>query len=384
MPLGRSTDSVDGQNRRFGGLAVELLLRVRHTWPGRSPATLNHGFQVNKTIGALIGKKTAGWSQEWWKSENIVVYPAQIQELDNFSKFIEEYALTGHIPAKPLLGDDDALITLGSCFARELRFFLGRYGLSAGNFVVPSGLNNTFALVDFITWATTGKTTARAYRYDRNEDGNIIEWMPDLEQREYSEAFSNAGAILLTLGLSEVWEDRETGRVFWRGVPEEIYNDGRHRFRLSTVEENVANIETMISAVREVNESAPIVFALSPVPLKATFRGQSCITADCVSKSILRVALDSVISDGRKGVYYFPSFEIVRWLGCNMSFPSFGAEDGTTNHVSRFFVINILKAFVKSFYLPEARERFMAGLRGDGVPDDTSRFFVLAAGKKLS
>ena len=46
----------------------------------------------------------------------------------------------------------------------------------------------------------------------------------------------------------------------------------------------------------------------------ATFRPQSCITANSVSKSILRVALDNIMSKfkNNEDIYYFPSFEIVK------------------------------------------------------------------------
>ena len=45
----------------------------------------------------------------------------------------------------------------------------------------------------------------------------------------------------------------------------------------------------------------------------ATFRNQSCITANSVSKSILRVALDNVLTKYKEDdQYYFPSYEITK------------------------------------------------------------------------
>ena len=46
----------------------------------------------------------------------------------------------------------------------------------------------------------------------------------------------------------------------------------------------------------------------------ATFRNQSCITANSVSKSILRVALDNVLTKYKEDdqIYYFPSYEITK------------------------------------------------------------------------
>jgi len=55
---------------------------------------------------------------------------------------------------------------------------------------------------------------------------------------------------------------------------------------------------------------------VSPVPLKATFERLSPIIADCVSKSILRVAAHEFMSSAAgAGTIYWPSFEVFRWLG---------------------------------------------------------------------
>ena len=83
----------------------------------------------------------------------------------------------------------------------------------------------------------------------------------------------------------------------------------------------------MVDLVRQVNPNAPIVITLSPVPLEATFRDISCMTADSVSKSVLRVAIDQVMGEHRPNVCYWPSFEIVRWAGAHVSWPAYGFHD---------------------------------------------------------
>lgn len=342
---------------------------------------------MSTKIGSIVkdyeGSGPASWAEHRWHAEEVTEYPLALAEFADTPKSIREHFLIGHVPNQPVLSSTDTVITLGSCFARELRYFLNRYGLSSSNFWIPSGLNNTFALRDFVSWCVTGEETTNGYRYDRTEDGEIAEWKPEAEQHTYEGHFKSAGAIVFTLGLAEVWEDSESGQIFWRGVPESIFDDKRHRFRLSTVEENTENIHELVRLIRTINKTAPIIFTLSPVPLKATFRPQSCVTADCVSKSTLRVALDQALSANFPDVYYYPSFEIVRWLGCNVPFVSFGAESGVSRHVSRFFVINILKEFVGAFFEKTASDKFLAGLAADGVPEDTSKPFRYQPGKKL-
>ena len=54
--------------------------------------------------------------------------------------------------------------------------------------------------------------------------------------------------------------------------------------------------------MRRHNPRAHIVFTLSPVPLNATFRGVSCVSANSVSKAILRVAVDELLREEGHGI----------------------------------------------------------------------------------
>lgn len=292
--------------------------------------------------------------QHGWYIPNVNTYPAKqaLFETD-LAAAIRNHVLPGHTPAAPLLDQSTPVITLGSCFARELRLFLSISGVNAKRFWIPSGLNNTFAILDFFSWCVTGTETGRGYRYERGSDGGIGEWTPEAEREAYLDAFARAGAFVFTIGLAEVWQDRETGSVFWRGVPKEIFDAERHTFRLTTVDENTANLREVIALIRRINATAPIVLTLSPVPLLATFRDISCLTADCVSKSVLRVALDQVMGDRPAGVYYWPSFEIVKWVGATLPWSAYG-EGGSTRDVSRRLISHIIDQFVAAYYTPAA------------------------------
>jgi len=295
------------------------------------------------------------WGRERWHGDGAVLYPDRREQFENdLGRLIREHALLGHVPPEPLLGVDDSVVAIGSCFAGELRTYLRRAGLESRRIFVPEGLNNTYALLDFLSWSVTGSTSGTGFRYDRDEDGKIREWLPAESRERYAERLAEAGALVCTIGVAEVWQDRETGGVFWHGVPEQIYDADRHVSRLTTVEENVENIRRIVELVRRVNPRAPIALTLSPVPLKGTFRGISSLSADCVSKSVLRVALDRVMGDGREGVYYWPSFEIVKWAGVHLSWPAYGLDDGKSRHVTRRLVAEIVDVFVETFFRPEA------------------------------
>ena len=126
--------------------------------------------------------------------------------------------------------------------------------------------------------------------------------------------FEATRVFVITLGLAEVWYQRrraeggaEAGgkaragaeeeqeeqeeEVLWRAVPSDRFDPRRHGFRVSSVGENLRNLRAIVALIRAHVPAAVVVFTLSPVPLSATFRGVSCVTANAVSKSILRVAV---------------------------------------------------------------------------------------------
>jgi GSCFA family protein len=303
--------------------------------------------------------------RNWHRDERIFRYPESRAAFEHdLPRLIRQEVLPCHTPAKPLLERGDQIVTMGSCFARELRDHLEKRGFSSGNIWIPSGLNNTFAILDFVSWCVTGSESGAGFRYDRDGEGEIREWLPDDTRETYEARLADAGAFVFTFGLAEIWQDRETKGVFWRGVPQDLYRADRHELRLSTVDENEANIVRIVELIRSVNSDAPIVLTLSPVPLLATFRGRSCITADAVSKAALRMAIDAVEERRLPGVYYWPSFEIVRWVGGHLPWPAFGVPDRRSRHVSRYLVAEIIDAFVEAFYTPEAVAQLRASHAG--------------------
>lgn len=312
----------------------------------------NSSNEIGSLAAVREGSGPASWGEGVWHSSGVSKYPSSLSAFDDIGGLTREFCLKGHSPTAPILNVAGNVVAIGSCFAAELRHFLSDVGLSSNSFWIPSGLNNTFALCDFFSWVVTGNESARGYAYERGDAGSIRDWKPELEQEEYRKAIEDAAWFVFTLGLAEVWEDAKTGKVFWRGVPENVFEEGRHRFRLSSVSENTSNIDEVIKFIRLLNPTASIVLTLSPVPLKASFSEKSCITSDCVSKSVLRLAINDYLSKEQleEGVYYWPSFEIVKWLGCHLPYPVYGTDDGVVRHVSRFVVNKILELFVEHYY----------------------------------
>jgi hypothetical protein len=84
-------------------------------------------------------------TSEKWHVEEPTLWPIPVRDFDDVPPILPRARARRAPPAKPPLRPQDRVITVGSCFADELRRYLGIAGFGTGDFQVPSSLNNTFA-----------------------------------------------------------------------------------------------------------------------------------------------------------------------------------------------------------------------------------------------
>jgi hypothetical protein len=170
---------------------------------------------------------------------------------------------------------------------------------------------NTFALRQQFEWALEGKRFSEDLWFGSRGE---LAGYSEAARVSTGELFAQSDVFIITLGLSEVWCNKQTGEVFWRAIPRDRFDPAVHGFRVSSVAENLDNLQAIHRIIRRVRPSATIVITLSPVPLVATFRPVSCLTASTVSKAILRVAVDELMRSHHddERLYYWPSYEIVK------------------------------------------------------------------------
>lgn len=299
-------------------------------------------------IGSLARHRLESGRSSWHVADETVFFPRNISDFDDIEYIADNYLFNDYYPSQPVFAPDSKLITMGSCFADRLRRWLSSRGKLAENVDVPPGLNNSFAVSQFIHWIYTGERAHGAYWYDKDKDGPV-KWEAKDEHAIYYDAYTRSSGLVITLGLSEVWRDRATGGVFWRGVPETLFDPALHECVISSVDDNAENLRSIIRVVREHMGAIPIIYTLSPVPLNATMRGISPIVGDCISKSTLRVAIDTVMRENHEQVYYWPSFEFIRWVGAHTPFATFGA-DNTPRHPANAAVQIIIDRFIRAFF----------------------------------
>lgn len=297
-----------------------------------------------------------GQIKKWHYSENIKFFPIDMDHSESISSIIHSMVNnTSRLPGKSIFSGDSKIMTFGSCFARNIRIGLSKRGFKSSNIEIPEELNNTSAVRNFLEWCFTGAcgTPSEAYR-TRNGDIELFDFGAD--NSLHKNALMQADCIIMTYGVGEIWKNRQTGGVFWHGIPASIYDPAVHEATISTSSWNAENIRKTISIVREYCGDVPIFLTLSPIPLNATFRDVSIWEADCASKSVIRSAIEEIMNENYPGVYYWPSFEIVRWVGAHLKNGTFSHRDAQgdsfadARHVRDEIISEIINIFIDLYF----------------------------------
>ena len=164
----------------------------------------------------------------------------------------------------------------------------------------------------------------------------------DLAKREIDQA----SGFLFTFGLSEIWCNNKNHEIIANQLPSSIIfgNKRGWKSRFASVDEIEGAIKRMIGIIRKnYVDKMPIIFTLSPVPLKYTFSGLSVREANNISKSTILITLNKVINN-EENIYYFPVYEIVQAL-VEQKFPVWQSDGrhitaATIDYISRLLIDN--------------------------------------------
>ncbi len=241
-------------------------------------------------------------------------------------------------PWSEQIGYDTHIVCLGSCFASNIARRLERNKFSVVD--SPTGiLFNPVTIaqsVDMMLRAERGECVVseehmvnlegRVVNYDFHSSisgASLAEATAVMQQRmaDGGRALRGGDLLIVTLGTAWCYEHRELGRVVanCHKQPAKLFNR-----RLLTVAE-VA--EALTNVVESVN--GRVLFTVSPV----RHIGEG-VEDNSLSKAILRIAVAEVCANYRKGVDYFPSYEIMmddlrdyRFYDSDMVHPSSMAVD---------------------------------------------------------
>jgi len=236
------------------------------------------------------------------------------------------------------IGPETPIASMGSCFAREIRNVLVEKGYA----YILEETGNPASVHASAAWERTYNTFTmrQIFEYTFASFRPEIRWwktpLSDKIQDPYRRiilydslaaaekdfehhlvcsrrALMHARVLILTLGLTEIWEDRQDGSVICLPSGPYVKEGGsmdRYGFRVSRYAENLQNLESIHELMSQHNPQCQLLVTVSPVHLWATYRQDlDVISASCNSKSTLRAVVDAFVSD-HENVHYFPAYEM--------------------------------------------------------------------------
>lgn len=245
------------------------------------------------------------------------------------------------------IGGRDSGYVIGSCFAQQVQFALGRRKTPLRSSILEAPTREWFVQDDAHYWplhffhrfnpcsmlqefehilslaplipdgALIFKRPDSRYA-DCHYDSRFVLDSPEecLARRRFIHQSINGlvgvDFVILTLGLIEAWIDRESGLYLnTPPTPELLALDGsRFGFQVLAESDVFEAISRIFELLYALNEGMKIVITVSPIPLGATFTGQDISIANANSKATLLCATHRLLR-AYPGVLYFPAYEIV-------------------------------------------------------------------------
>jgi hypothetical protein len=265
----------------------------------------------------------------------------------------------GWLPAAPLIGPETRVVAIGSCFARYFITWLAEHGF---NEAMPQSPYN--ALMRIGADLESPAAIAQQFRWAFGElDNSAALWIArdkavfeatEERRRLMRDTLLATDVLILTLGLSEIWYDRATGEPLWRALTVDQFDAERHVFRVETMAQTLQWLETIERLRAQHVPNLKIIFTVSPVRLLLTFRPVSALTANSVSKAILRGALDEFLrnhqAEAQRHLFYFPSYELATDYFVD-------PYEHDNRHISTTVAAGIIRFFVRHYCSTEVAAR---------------------------
>lgn len=273
-------------------------------------------------------------------------YPDSVQKFQPLDECIQRYFFPDG-KKYDFLSGDKPVITQGSCFAVNFAKALIRNNYPTAHLFVNEWINSTHANAIFFNHINTDGAEGYQPIFENSlYEKQVVDFLKQSVTAENRLAFIDAvkacGIFVLTIGVAPLWFDMQQGQYC---LTPDKRNMKNFQMKTTGVDTNTNSIVFVLSQIKKINPDIQIYLTLSPAPLNATNEYPSVFEADCVSKSTLRVAIDNVIRE-YPDIHYWPSFEIVRWLGSHLE-PVYGSDDGHPRHVSNWLVDKIVGKFIE-------------------------------------
>ncbi len=273
------------------------------------------------------------------------------------------------------------IFTIGSCFALNIARYLQARNYNVESYRRAEDINSVFGNALLFRLMLEDEDAIRDYILDSFTRMEMAEEKKlELVERELTSLkhlkgeITSSEVIIVTLGnivdaffessvsredyprvFPRFFEFFQTFSVTGQANITSLLKAMGGTFRLGSLSESLSAVRQMFDALHALNPKSTIFATVSPVAINnvmgiGEYAKRGPIEADCVSKSTLRACLEDVLSACHDAnIRYFPSFEIVRWLGSTTNQSAFGTEDAASQHVSDN-VLNAIYGYFESLY----------------------------------
>jgi len=321
-------------------MSETCLEKTAHSDAQRHRKALRQSSYI-ATAAETVKNYIENWAGVWFK-ENL-------DPDDSAGKYafqrLRHTWFTPKIGPKFKLRSDDKFFAIGSCFARGIESSLIKHKVAVESAAPEfaklqpankevSGLGftnkyNTYSILNELRWALDPDvefpresivplTKTTWYDPHTNPTLEFADLKETLRRRVLMQAVTKriegCRAVILTLGLAEVWRDVKADVFVNRTpIPSLFKTDPeRYEFHLTSFAENWANLEAIHELLSHYGHpDIRIIVTVSPVPLMNTFSTMDIVTANTWGKSLLRAAAQEWAA-AHSNVDYFPSYEIVQ------------------------------------------------------------------------
>jgi hypothetical protein len=247
------------------------------------------------------------------------VFPKTMERFADLDRAIDELVIDKRV--SPFFRRSDRFYTQGSCFAEHIHNALVARGYPSYWNKWIEDINSPLALAA------------------------IADGLRDSDEEVAAIRASNVAII--TVGVAPCWF-RKDNNAFVLANQLNLKKMDQYYQRTLSVQESSDFLLSALGKYKRLNPAIKLVLTLSPVPLARTFEFHSAVVADAVSKSVLRAAIHEAVQKSPNDIFYFPSYEIVTWLG-RYHGGAFGEDEGSPRHVSAFYIDAILEAFIRNY-----------------------------------
>lgn len=243
---------------------------------------------------------------------------------------------------------DTAILTAGSCFAQHVhralkasgfnvieaepapegvaahvaeRFFYGTFSARYGNIYTPRHFRHLLEEASgqrqpaHSVWHREGRYYD-ALRPNVDPGGYATKEAVIAARAQHlsavTEAVRKADVVILTLGLTETWQDRTSGTVYPTapGVIADAPAGADIGYLELSHDDVVSDLREIMAQLQGVNRHIRLILTVAPGPLVATAGGGHVLVATAACKANLRAAVSTVMASDPM-VDYFPSYEII-------------------------------------------------------------------------